>query len=111
MLVMSFFESVVLHAAPLCFLRPTQMWPVSAESAPFLIGLWVCLITAVFSSFFNRDINTTIERRKEKRYDIKVKTLRNLIYMEEKRLANEESDTIEDQPRQQSIYLILCSSG
>ena len=44
----------------------------------------------VLSRFFVKKKDSTYERAKKKRFDMKMKTLKNLICMEETRLANEE---------------------
>jgi len=85
-------ERVAENTAPLLFLRPTQMWPVSLESAPFLVVLWLCLVISL-SRFFTTKKDSAHEAAKKKRYDTKMKTLKNLIFMEEARLANEERKT------------------
>jgi len=84
---MSFLQSIAEYSAPFLFLRPTQMWPVSVESAPFLTILWLCLVIAL-SRFFTTTKDAAHEIANKNRYDTKMKTLKNLIFMEETRLAN-----------------------
>ena len=103
---MSLLQSVADHVAPLIFLQPSQMWPISTESAPFLIGLWLCLVTALLSVIFAKHKNFALERARKIRYDTKIKTLKNLVYLEERRLANKtsckeeenESENMDDMP-------------
>jgi len=85
---MTFLENTAEYVAPFLYLHPTQMWPISLESAPFLIILWLCLIIAL-SRFFTTKKDSAHEAVKKKRYDAKMKALKNLILMEERRLANE----------------------
>ena len=87
--MMTFLQNAAEYIAPFLFLRPTQMWPISFESAPFLFTLWLCLVITL-SRFFVVKKDSAHERAKKKRYDTKMKTLKNLIFMEETRLANEE---------------------
>ena len=85
-------EKVAEFTAPFLFLRPTQIWPISLESAPFLAVLWLCLVITL-SRFFTAKKDAAHEAAKKKRYDTKMKTLKNLIFQEETRLANEENKT------------------
>ena len=105
---MTFLQNVAEYTAPFLFLRPTQMWPISFESAPFLVTLWMCLVI-ILSRFFVTKKDSAHERAKKKRYDTKMKTLKNLIFMEETRLANEEKKRDKEGcKKEKSVHDVFC---
>jgi ABC-type multidrug transport system fused ATPase/permease subunit len=80
-----FYQSI----AALLGLRPTQLWPVSQESAPFLTGMWVVLITVLYLTCFRDKKNLFYEAALKQRREKKMTALKNLLFLEERRLAKQ----------------------
>ena len=76
--------------APYLGLRPTQIFPISLESAPFLFSVWfgfvtICYVIVNNSINDHADENMGSQRRKDKT----LKNLRTLIFLENARLTKE----------------------
>lgn len=92
----SFLDRVAEQVAPWLCLQPSQLWPISSQSAPFLVALWLCLATIMLALILNKNKNSALERAKKIRYDTKIKTLKNLVLMEDRRLAHKTKDVETD---------------
>lgn len=82
----------LLHAAsatmsPYLFLQPTQIWPPSQDSAPFIVSLWVILISFLYTTFFREDRCAVFEELRKKRCEAKMTTIKNMVFLENARLG------------------------
>ena len=73
--------------APYLGLSPSAMWPPTAKSAPFLSSIWLVLISIVYVVLSADGDNATHAAATAKRRDTKMRTLKNIVVMEECRLA------------------------
>ena len=92
---MSYFETYNETArllAPYLGLRPTQIFPMSLESAPFLFSVWFGFVTICYVFVSNSIKDHAGENTGSKcRKDNTLKNLRNLIFLENARLAKKTS--------------------
>jgi len=84
---MSILDKSAAALAPLLFLQPSQLWPPSEESAPFILSLWVVLVTYFFTVFFKKDKNVTFDAFMVQRRVTKLATIKNLVFLEDRRIA------------------------
>jgi len=78
---------VIQTVAPYFGLRTSQVWPISYDSAPFLISLWIAIVTTIYLKFFREEKNELFQEALEKRREDKMKTLKNIVLLEERRLG------------------------
>lgn len=89
------FNQTAYLLAPYLGLRPTQIFPISLESAPFLFSIWFGLCTFCYYGFIKDTINVHKDDNfgKKRRRDETFKNMRNLVFLENARLAKQHVDS------------------
>ena len=110
---MPLLDSLAVSLGKLFGVPATEIWPISTESAPFLVALWLLLASLMYFGFLRQsqssDIVKAINRRKERKFV----ALKNLIFLENTRLVNllskddEKVDTSDKPPKACDVFAII----
>jgi len=84
---MSLLHAAAGTIAPYLGLEATQIWPPSEESAPFIVSLWMVLITYLYTMFVREDRNAAFDKFIKQRRETKMTNIKNMVVMENARLA------------------------
>ena len=91
---MSHFDTlneIALFLAPYLGLRPTQIFPFSSESAPFIFSVWLVLVSICYFGFVREGPgpNAIVTEAKKQDKQSVLKKLECLVFLENTRLAQQ----------------------
>ena len=83
---LAFVDDIVAVLAPYLGLRPSQIWPISTESAPTILSFWLVFASIYYFCFLREGSDPVYAAAQKKRSEIRSKKLCNMIFLENERL-------------------------
>ena len=87
MTTIDFLNETAWACAPYLRLRPTQLFPITMESAPFISSVWLVLASICYFAFVREGPNAVISRANNQQKNRVLKKIECLIFLENARLA------------------------